>query len=454
MNHIIERRNQIMNNIAKSIDVQHSQLIDDNLEKGMKDIYKLEKKIITNKQGKQQTVYVRTHTESGKSHEFAHGDKVHFEHNGEQKVGHIKGLKHHETYDKYGTAEIHDEVGNKYSKSLRAIEHNDSEEAQAKKAGISHEEYKKLHTGTKKELKNVADKQEEKEKIVAKKDDKKDEAKETKIAVNKHKEVGIKKPEHNAVINFIKKHLKLDNSWTVRFMPNGSVRIGKNGTNSFRSLTASEKNDIKGFGSSSYHSKDIMDDKQVEINKMPWNNSGKHGYTLTENELKAGFRGNDGVEVKDHYKSKMPEFIHQLKDESNAKTFKEDLTKTVQTSLSKMNADKHDNVEVSVEKPRRNSDDEEIVNITVRGGMGSMDRKHSVKFAFNAASGKADISFDSQTSNSSRPDSYSYKEPVQFKSTKDIALYAAQIIKNCENKRKDYNKGYADYLKNGGRDWD
>lgn len=92
-------------------------------EKGVKDLTKLQKKIITNSQGHQQTVYVRVHQDNTEHH-FKHEDKVRFEHKGEIKYGTIKGLKHHEKFDPFGTATINDAEGNTYSKSLRAIEHN------------------------------------------------------------------------------------------------------------------------------------------------------------------------------------------------------------------------------------------------------------------------------------------------------------------------------------------
>lgn len=98
-------------------------------EKGLKDLTKLQKKIITNKQGHQQTVYIRVH-EDKSEHHFKHDDKVKFEHKGETKYGKIKGLKHHEKFDPYGTAVIHDKDGNKYSKSLRAIEHHGTDVGQ------------------------------------------------------------------------------------------------------------------------------------------------------------------------------------------------------------------------------------------------------------------------------------------------------------------------------------
>ncbi len=95
----------------------------DYFEKAVKDLTKLQKKIITNSQGHQQTVYVRVH-DDGAEHHFKHEDKVKFTHGGKEVVGHIKGLKSHDKYDKFGTAEIHDKDGNKYSKSLRQIEHH------------------------------------------------------------------------------------------------------------------------------------------------------------------------------------------------------------------------------------------------------------------------------------------------------------------------------------------
>lgn len=107
--------------LQKSFDL--GEIGKDEFEKGLKDLTKLQKKIITNSQGHQQTVYVRVH-EDKTEHHFKHDDKVSFEHKGEKKVGTIKGLKHHEKFDPFGTATIHDEAGNKYSKSLRAIEHH------------------------------------------------------------------------------------------------------------------------------------------------------------------------------------------------------------------------------------------------------------------------------------------------------------------------------------------
>jgi len=95
----------------------------DVFEKGLKDLTKLQKKVITNSAGHQQTVYVRVH-EDNTEHHFTHGDTVKFEHKGKSVVGQIKGLKHHDKFDPFGTAIVHDSEGNKYSKSLRAIEHH------------------------------------------------------------------------------------------------------------------------------------------------------------------------------------------------------------------------------------------------------------------------------------------------------------------------------------------
>lgn len=92
--------------------------------KGMRNIANLEKKIITDKNGHQKTVYTR-HADNGDKHEFSEGHKVVFEDKGVKKVGHITKLKHHEVYDKFGTAHIKDEKGNVYSKSLRGIEHHE-----------------------------------------------------------------------------------------------------------------------------------------------------------------------------------------------------------------------------------------------------------------------------------------------------------------------------------------
>lgn len=128
--HIFKSNDQIFfeENIAEfSVDLQKAfdsgDLSEVEFEKAVKDLTKLQKKVITNKEGHQQTVYVRVH-DNGEEHHFTHGDKVKFEHNGKSLTGHIKGLKSHDKYDKFGTAEIHDEKGNKYSKSLRQIEHH------------------------------------------------------------------------------------------------------------------------------------------------------------------------------------------------------------------------------------------------------------------------------------------------------------------------------------------
>lgn len=97
------------------------------LEKAMKDVSHLEKKVITNKQGHKQTVYVRHHS-TGEKHEFKHGDTVSFEHKGKQVKGTIHNLKHHEVFDKFGTAHIKDAEGNTYSKSLRNLSHHSEQE--------------------------------------------------------------------------------------------------------------------------------------------------------------------------------------------------------------------------------------------------------------------------------------------------------------------------------------
>lgn len=107
--------------LQKSLDI--GRISHDVFEKGMKDLTKLQKKVITNSQGHQQTVYVRVHQDNTEHH-FTHGDKVKFEHKGKSVVGEIKGLKHHDKFDPFGTALVHDAEGNKYSKSLRAIEHH------------------------------------------------------------------------------------------------------------------------------------------------------------------------------------------------------------------------------------------------------------------------------------------------------------------------------------------
>lgn len=107
-------------NLQKSLDEGSSS--EEWFEKAVKDLTQLEKKVITNKDGFQQTVYVRVH-DDGSEHHFKHGDEVKFTHGGKDIVGNIKGLKSHEKFDKFGTAEVHDNDGNKYSKSLRQIEH-------------------------------------------------------------------------------------------------------------------------------------------------------------------------------------------------------------------------------------------------------------------------------------------------------------------------------------------
>lgn len=101
---------------------QSFEISQEELEKGLKDMSHLEKKVITNKQGHKQTVYVR-HLKTGEQHQFEHNHDVTFEHKGKQLNGKIVGLKHNDKTDKFGTAIIHDSEGNKYEKSLRGIEH-------------------------------------------------------------------------------------------------------------------------------------------------------------------------------------------------------------------------------------------------------------------------------------------------------------------------------------------
>lgn len=101
------------------------------LEKAMKDVSHLEKKVITNKQGHKQTVYVRHHS-TGEKHEFRHGDMVSFEHKGKSVMGKIHALKHHEVFDKFGTANIKDAEGNTYSKSLRNLVQHTEDDVETK----------------------------------------------------------------------------------------------------------------------------------------------------------------------------------------------------------------------------------------------------------------------------------------------------------------------------------
>jgi len=103
--------------------LESGEITEDDFEKAMKDVSHLEKKIITNKAGVQQTVYVRHH-DDGAKHEFTHGDHVSFEHKGKQVTGKIHGLKHDAKWDKFGTAHIKDEAGNTYAKSLRNLQHS------------------------------------------------------------------------------------------------------------------------------------------------------------------------------------------------------------------------------------------------------------------------------------------------------------------------------------------
>ena len=108
--------------LEKSFDDLFS--LENDIEKAHKDVSHLEKKIITNKSGHQQTVYVRHHTDGRKS-EFKKDDTVDYEHNGQQHSGYILNIKHHPKDDKYGTAIIQSESGGIHSKSLRNIDHYD-----------------------------------------------------------------------------------------------------------------------------------------------------------------------------------------------------------------------------------------------------------------------------------------------------------------------------------------
>lgn len=109
------------NDLKKSLNA--GQISKDDFEKGVRDLTRLQKKVITNSEGHQQTVYVRI-GEDNVEHHFKQGDTVKFNHKGKDIVGNIKGLKHSEKFDPFGTATINDSEGNIYSKSLRAIEHN------------------------------------------------------------------------------------------------------------------------------------------------------------------------------------------------------------------------------------------------------------------------------------------------------------------------------------------
>lgn len=103
--------------------LESNEITQDDFEKAMKDVSHLEKKIITNKTGHQQTVYIRHH-DDGAKHEFTHGDHVTFEHKGKQVIGKIHGLKHDAKWDKFGTAHIKDANGTTYAKSLRNLQHS------------------------------------------------------------------------------------------------------------------------------------------------------------------------------------------------------------------------------------------------------------------------------------------------------------------------------------------
>lgn len=118
--------NRFRDDLSKAFD--NEEISEADFEKGMRDVNGLQKKIITNKLGHQQTVFVRVNKDESEHH-FNHGDKVKFEHGGKQKTGVIKKLKDHPVTDKFGTAHIEDEQGNKYSKSLRAIEHHQDSDA-------------------------------------------------------------------------------------------------------------------------------------------------------------------------------------------------------------------------------------------------------------------------------------------------------------------------------------
>lgn len=117
---------KFQDDLSKAFD--NEEISEEEFEKGMRDVSGLQKKIITNKEGHQQTVYIRVNKDNSEHH-FNHGDKVTFEHGGKQRTGIIKKLKDHPVTDKFGTAHIEDEHGNKYSKSLRALEHHSDSES-------------------------------------------------------------------------------------------------------------------------------------------------------------------------------------------------------------------------------------------------------------------------------------------------------------------------------------
>jgi hypothetical protein len=96
--------------------------LNDFLEKAKKDFNKLTQRRVIDKNGVGRIVWVRTGSD-GKETDFETGHKVAFEHNGEKKTGVIKNMKHSKD-DQYGTAEVHDEQGNKYSKSLLTLDHH------------------------------------------------------------------------------------------------------------------------------------------------------------------------------------------------------------------------------------------------------------------------------------------------------------------------------------------
>lgn len=94
----------------------------DEFEKAIKNLSKLVRKQITDKNGKRTTVYVSTNQE-GKETEFNEGDDVKFSHKGKDNLkGKVSKLTYSEKYDKFGTAYIIDENGIKYSKSLLKLE--------------------------------------------------------------------------------------------------------------------------------------------------------------------------------------------------------------------------------------------------------------------------------------------------------------------------------------------
>lgn len=109
--------------------------VEDFLEKAKKDLTKLTQRRIVDKNGVGRIVWVKT-GEDGKETDFESGHKVSFEHKGEKKSGTIKNLKHSKD-DQYGTAEVHDEQGNKYSKSLLTLNKHDKGEEKPDKVKIN-----------------------------------------------------------------------------------------------------------------------------------------------------------------------------------------------------------------------------------------------------------------------------------------------------------------------------